>query len=278
MGKIWKGIGKVLAFLSITLGMWLPALFTVTFFIACAATHTALGGGIMALFWCGLGFTAVSGFILSMWLRSRRKNKRADVQPAAKDKKNKQTALPPPSSAYTNGYMPPYGQNAYAPPPYGYPPYGYAPPQPQPAPQTYAPPPQPQPAPQTYAPAAQQPTPPPSAPPQREPMRPSEKEWEKKYFEQPPARYERTASFDKDVVVSYGKTGGSTKEREAESRLDADQLWRRLQGTDVPDEQPLVFRTRKDPDLYVYEYSDRYQYWRRTKNGMVFENTEYKNK
>ena len=69
-----------------------------------------------------------------------------------------------------------------------------------------------------------------------------------------------------------------SEQREADSKFDSEELWRRLSGADVPDEKPLVFRTRKDPDLYVYEYSDRYQYWRRTGAGMVFESTEWKKK
>ena len=85
-------------------------------------------------------------------------------------------------------------------------------------------------------------------------------------------QYARTASFDdRDEPLSYGRTMSKTEERAADDRLGADELWRRLSGTDVPDEQPLVFRTHRDPDLFVYEYSDRYQYWRRTKTGMVFE-------
>lgn len=99
---------------------------------------------------------------------------------------------------------------------------------------------------------------------------------EKKYFSDngnsQPERYERTVSFDSDEAAARN----SDSERSTEYSLGTDELWRRLTGSDVPDEQPLVFRTRRDPDLYVYEYSDRYQYWRRTPQGMVFERTEYK--
>ncbi len=106
---------------------------------------------------------------------------------------------------------------------------------------------------------------------------------ERKYFSNKPApepeRFERTVSFDSDDAVK--KAYGMQDEKEARKKsteysLGTDELWRRLTGTDVPDEQPLVFRTRKDPDLYVYEYSDRYQYWRRTRHGMVLDKTEFK--
>lgn len=37
----------------------------------------------------------------------------------------------------------------------------------------------------------------------------------------------------------------------------------------VQSERPMVFMLRDDPDMYVYEYSDRLEYFRRTQVGMV---------
>lgn len=272
--RIFDGIAKVLAFVLISLGLWLPAAFTVGFFITCGVTNTAFAGLTEGLFWGGLAVTAVLGFGLAMYVRSRKRNKGVSSAPSApaverkRKKKDNAEEYAQQNIAYSHGYMPPQQpyppQNAYPPQSYGapYPPQGqpYAPPYSQP----YYPPPQ------SYAP----PPPPPERP------RSDVSDLEKKYFaEKPPERYERTASFDEgSFFQEYGRTMSKTEQREADSRLDSEELWRRLSGTDVPDEQPLVFRTRKDPDLYVYEYSDRYQYWRRTKTGMVFENTEYKKK
>lgn len=42
------------------------------------------------------------------------------------------------------------------------------------------------------------------------------------------------------------------------------------------DERPLVFATRKDPSIYVYEYSDRMQFFKREGNTMRLLATEYK--
>ena len=41
-------------------------------------------------------------------------------------------------------------------------------------------------------------------------------------------------------------------------------------------ERPMVFALRAFSDMFVYEYSDRFEYYRRTPNGMERCNTEYK--
>lgn len=43
-------------------------------------------------------------------------------------------------------------------------------------------------------------------------------------------------------------------------------------------ERPMVFALREHPDMYVYEYSDRFEYYRRTPYGMERCNTEYRNR
>ena len=44
----------------------------------------------------------------------------------------------------------------------------------------------------------------------------------------------------------------------------------------VGTERPMVFALRNYKDMYVYEYSDRLEYYCRTENGMEYRNTEYK--
>lgn len=41
-------------------------------------------------------------------------------------------------------------------------------------------------------------------------------------------------------------------------------------------ERPMVFVLRDDRDMYVYEYSDRLEYFRRTELGMVYCATKFK--
>ena len=69
--RIFDGIAKVLAFVLISLGLWLPAAFTVGFFITCGVTNTAFAGLTEGLFWGGLAVTAVLGFGLAMYVRIR---------------------------------------------------------------------------------------------------------------------------------------------------------------------------------------------------------------
>lgn len=282
--SIFDGIAKALAFILISLGLWLSTLFTVAFFIVCGATGTALSSGIMAVFWLGLGVTAFCGFALSMYMRSRRKQKLAERReaeqyagqtPAEKKKRGKSRGdkddrYVAPQAQWQNAPPPqnPYMNNQYAQMQNGYmPPQGY----PYSGDMNYS----------RQPDNARNYSCPPVAPyvPPAEPPKYDKSDLDRKYFGADPAHYERTASFDESTVPqSYGRTMTKTQQKEADSRFDSDELWRRLSGANVPDEQPLVFRTRKDPDLYVYEYSDRYQYWRRTRTGMVFENTEFKNK
>ena len=302
---IFGGIAKVVGYLMGTLGLWFPALFTVVFFITCFATDTALSNKIMAIYYCGLGFTAVGGLALAMYLHNRQKRKNASApmtapppereEKAAKSrKKNKRETgreepVPPP---YANGTYAPYPPQ-YAPPSGGYmqdgyfPRYDYGEP---PIPQQMA-----------YAQQTQQPQRQYREKEYAQPVRRADvSDLERKYFSESAntvareeTRYGRTVTPDAPTVpTSYGRTGdrdgqsataayGRTVSRDEQTSssyaLGAEELWRRLSGADVPDEQPLLFRTRKDPDVYVYEYSDRYQYWRRTKTGMVLERTEYKN-
>lgn len=307
LATIFGGIARALGILLVSCGLWLPALFTVVFFIATAATHTSFSGLTAGIFWCGLVLTFAVGLTLAVYLRERRKHnpkKKKTNDKNGQEQQSAQANVMQSMPAYSP-YPYPQGYPAYPYPPY--PPYGQgvapqadnvtvpssnmqvndtrdldnkyfgAPPQ-QNAQAVYAQ----QPAQATYV---QQNA-------QANYAQPAAQPAQTNYAQQPvqtnyaqqsaqtgnATRYERTASFDADPApLSYGKTMTRTQEFAADSRLGADELWRRLSGADVPDEQPLLFRTRRDPDLFVYEYSDRYQYWRRTKVGMVLEQTEYKN-
>lgn len=242
---VFGGIAKAIGYVMVTLGLWLPSLFTVAFFIICAVTKTDLSKGIMAVFYCGLGFTAVGGLAIAMWRHKRLK------QRAAKEKKNKRSAVvrPEPQPSYDkrsertstpyrrtdereNSYGSPvsYGRTDEREDGYGggYS-YGRTVEREQPSYSRAA-------APRDYS------------------------DLDRKYFGGEAPR----------------RSDGEYRSYEGDSALDADALWRRLSGADVPDEQPLMFRTRTDPDVYIYEYSDRYQYWRRTKAGMMLERTEFK--
>jgi membrane protein implicated in regulation of membrane protease activity len=40
-------------------------------------------------------------------------------------------------------------------------------------------------------------------------------------------------------------------------------------GHDYDDEQPRIFATRNDPTVLIYEYSDRLEYYKRTREGLI---------
>ena len=295
--KLIGGIARALSFLFVSLGLWLPILFSIGFFVCLGLLDVEFKGMVSAVFWGGLGFSVMLGLATALYTRGKRKRKAAakaaahasaelakqSVAAPKSRRKRLEEAAQPQQGYYP--YMPMQSQGVYF--PNGMPQNSYAMPA-QPPVQTMQAmqqpvPPMQQPMQQPVQ-AAQMPASAPYAPPVPPAPAPqpamTTHEWEQKYFaaaEPQPARYERTASFDADVMpLSYGKTMTRTQEREADDRLGADELWRRLSGADVPDEQPLVYRMRRDPSLYVYEYTDRYQYWRRNETGMALERTEYK--
>lgn len=57
--------------------------------------------------------------------------------------------------------------------------------------------------------------------------------------------------------------------------ISRQQLERRLMGVET-NEKPMVFAMRSDPDIIVYEYSDRLKYYRKTKRGLIHLSTEFK--
>ena len=49
------------------------------------------------------------------------------------------------------------------------------------------------------------------------------------------------------------------------------------QEQDMSLTKPLIFRTRTDPNILIYEYSDRLVYYKKTLNGLEHVKTERKN-
>lgn len=76
----------------------------------------------------------------------------------------------------------------------------------------------------------------------------AEEEWRKKYF------------GETNSLLSDGYNKGYDYEAAALKKLE------RLKADD---EQPLVFRSRYEKDVYIYEFSDRLQIYRRTPHGMA---------
>jgi hypothetical protein len=55
-----------------------------------------------------------------------------------------------------------------------------------------------------------------------------------------------------------------------------DDISSRSQFRITPDEQPRIYRTRKDESVLVYEYSDRVEFYRKTPSGLTFLYSEKK--
>lgn len=77
MKFVIDGTAKVIAFLLINLGLWLPAIYSIIYLIVCAAARVKLVGGIISIFYIGLVVSFVIGLLLSYWvykLKIRKKN------------------------------------------------------------------------------------------------------------------------------------------------------------------------------------------------------------
>ncbi len=78
--------------------------------------------------------------------------------------------------------------------------------------------------------------------------------------------------------TQYGQFGGLYTQTpsfapSAEQKTAAEPA---VQTATATAERPMVFALRKYKDVFVYEYSDRFEYYNYTLNGMVRMNTEYK--
>ena len=75
---ILSGIVKAVSYLMVTLGLWLPALFAVAFFISVAAVHAPLSSRVMAVFYAGLVLTLAGGIWIAMAYSPALKRRRAE--------------------------------------------------------------------------------------------------------------------------------------------------------------------------------------------------------
>jgi len=106
--------------------------------------------------------------------------------------------------------------------------------------------------------------------------------YERRYFESkpapPPARDYREELLARSAAPINGEiTGGY--EPPSDNILNRGELLTRLEPGRVNpsrQESPLIFRTRRDPGIIIYEYSDRLQFYRKQGNGLVLLSTEYK--
>ena len=70
---------------------------------------------------------------------------------------------------------------------------------------------------------------------------------------------------EEDEVIRREETRAENRYGETSLRIHAD-------------EKPMIFRTRMDPTLLIYEYSDRLEFYRKTADGPKRLSVEYKSK
>ena len=297
---IVEGIARAVVFLLSTLGLWIPALFCALFFLVCAITVTPFAD-VAGIFYVGLALSMLLsiGISVAQVLKKKdikRLSRSADKPKKLKKKKGEEQQAPQsdfaqPNMIYPNdGYQPqpgyPQPGYPYQPQPgYSYQPYGYQtqyPSYPQPG---YQPPYQPQ---QPYP---AQPTYP------QQPYQPQQNYQPQQPYSQPQQNYQPQSYPQRQNDMQGGGNNFASYQSD-ENKQDSGSAYeqakksmnREFFGYDSPgkkddtpsyndlkpkesafntfNEQPLgVYRTRVDPDVVIYEYADRIEYYRRNDRG-----------
>lgn len=305
---IVEGIARAAVFLLSTLGLWIPALFCMLFFLVCAITGTPFSE-VMGVFFVGLTLSMLLSIGISVAQVLKKKDKKrlersADAPKSLKKKKKSKKDDDFEDSGYfaapnivgtPGGYGYPgqgYGEQYYQQP--GYPGQPAYPPQyPQ---QNYGQYPQ-----QSYAPGyPQQPSYPPrqSYPQYPQPGYPAQPQYPQSAPQNPQQNnygqnggYGQNAGYQSgNNFASYSQTDKKEDQPESAYEQAKKSMNREFFGYDSPgkkddvpsyndlkpkesafdnfSEQPLgVFRTRSDPRVIIYEYSDRYEYFYKNDRG-----------
>ena len=230
MKKVFGWIFKFLSYIFISLGLWLPAVYSIVYFVVVGSTSATFAGGVKIGYFVGLGITGVGGIVLAMMMKNRRENRAEGGESAPKPLKKKKKRGEEESE--TQPVQPPQPQYI----PYPYPQY-YPVANPYDMPQNYA---------QTQT----------AAPQNNAPVT----------SHQP----------DNPDLLSYHPVQTLSPEPASNEHAKPESEIVRTKINDDQSEKPMVFRTRRDPNVFVCEYSNRYEYWRRTHSGVQLEHTEYK--
>ena len=282
---ILGGLGKFLKIVLFKLGLWVPLVFSTLFLIVIAITKTPFES-VAGLFWFGVILTALLSLVATVGFAiARGRKKKQDsrsTQSAVKPKDDEQAPSPAPQYApYPGGYAVP---NAYAVPPAFMP--GYQPPYPQ-APQNsgavypqaqqngmaYQQPQQTAQEQSGYIP--QQQTPPIQRPTYQAPESVgfNSSESDRPNFD----GFTRRARFDEgfsaeEYACPQGRPPESFEGFSASPRRAriSDEGISGFGFNAEPVETPRIFKTRKDPDILIYDYSDRVEFYRKTQSGLQF--------
>ena len=242
-----KGLGKLL----LVLGLWAPALFCIGFLMYCGITHTAFDR-VMTTFIVGVIVSEVIGLLISYCVHLYKKNKSGVIK---RGKNEPQPSRVPEQQnigeqVVIRGGGTPIHDSMVS---------------------TQR---------RDELEREQQPPSPPivshtvdgSATSERESEKRSEQPSSAKSSDRPIYDFEAEAELRKKLFEDENKSRvgdvGYDYEESAAKRFQ------RIDGGG--EEQPLVFRTRRDRSVYIYEFSNRLEIYRLTKQGMELLQVRYK--
>ncbi len=232
------GVVKVSAWLLFALGLWLPSLYLIVFLIACAFTGTPLSD-VMQTFVVGMIFSAAAGIVLSYYIEKYKRSRKQVVPKSLREErreKKRAEKLARLSERETDAAEEPettsQSRNGYEEPPVG-------------INESFA-------VGVAELPVSAVQTP--AETPIQNAERKTDTPTERVYADESELRRKY---FDSGSAVSY-KDYNYDYESAAQKRLKA---------INEDDERPLVFRSRRDENVYIYEYEDRLQIYRRTRGG-----------
>ncbi len=305
VSAILGAIAKAVAWLLVKLGMWVPALYSLLFLVIAAMTKTKLSS-VSGIYLIGLVITVVFALVFAFLSAFKKFKKKKDgivanattqaSSPAPV--KKEQTAVnlvegAPAQApviqtgeqvAFSQPVQPQAQQNYYQP-------SGYYQPQPSAYPQY-------QPSPQQNFQSYQSPY---------SPERNEKAEFAPYINPSAPQETEETGrstfeGFDASSERRFTRFGDSGREDFSTRRTDFTRLSadgsdsdraifggrdsflggdrRRFSEEATPEmpEQPKIFRTRMNPDMLIYEYSDRLEFYKKTSAGLVLLSSEAKKK
>lgn len=230
------------AWLLFVLGLWLPSLYFIVFLIVCACTGTPLSD-VMQTFIVGMIFSAVVGIAASYFIERYKKERKQVVRKSLRDeKRERKRAAKEAARAAKEAererenereevQTTVQSRNGYDEPPAG-------------LDESFA------------VGVAEIPV-----------SAPKEPAFDTANSQPPPVKDTRQTYEDEtELRRKYFENDGITSYRDYNYDYES-AAQKRLKAIREDDERPLVFRSRRDENVFIYEYEDRLQIYRRTRSG-----------
>lgn len=92
---------------------------------------------------------------------------------------------------------------------------------------------------------------------------------------EPPREEDPELRREFDRKYLFNEKSKSTSEAEKLFGNEKERLWKGFERASA-ENAPMVFATRKDPNIFIYEYPDKLQFYRKSGDEMILLSTEYK--